>query len=78
MKTKILAGFHIYIRVPLKSSAYEKCEYGHLGRSYIKLTLGGSKTETNFQKKKKSIGKTPLFVIGPFCSRHSICLNIGL
>ena len=57
MKTKILAGFHICIRVPLKSSAYEKWEYGHLGRWYIKLTLGGSKTETTFQKKKKVLAK---------------------
>ena len=49
----------------LNSSAYEKYEYGHLGHWYIKL------------KNKVVTGKTPLFVIGPFCSRHSICLNIG-
>ena len=30
-----------------------------------------------FQKYKVVTGKTPLFVIGQFCSRHSICLNIG-
>ena len=30
-----------------------------------------------FQKHKVVTGKTPLFVIGQFCSRHSICLNIG-
>ena len=30
-----------------------------------------------FQKNKVVTGKTPLFVMGPFCSRHSICLNIG-
>ena len=30
-----------------------------------------------FQKDKVFTGKTPLFVIGPFCSSHSICLNIG-
>ena len=29
-----------------------------------------------FKKNKAVTGKTPLFVIGPFCSRHSICLNI--
>ena len=34
------------------------------------------KLEQIFQKNK--VGKTPLFVIGPFCIRHSICLNIGL
>ena len=29
-----------------------------------------------FQKNKAVTGKTPLFVIGQFCSRRSICLNI--
>ena len=29
-----------------------------------------------FKKNKVVTGKSPLFVIGPFCSRHSICLNI--
>ena len=29
------------------------------------------------QKNKAVTGKTPLFVKGQFCSRHSICLNIG-
>ena len=32
----------------------------------------------NYQKKNKVVtGKTPFFVIGPFCTPHSICLNIG-
>ena len=35
------------------------------------------KLEQIFQKTKVVTGKTPLFVIGPFFSRHSICLNIG-
>ena len=35
------------------------------------------KLEQIFQKKQVVTVKTPLFVIGPFCSRHSICLNIG-
>ena len=35
------------------------------------------KLEQIFQKNKVVTGKTLLFVIGPFCSRHSICLNIG-
>ena len=30
-----------------------------------------------FQKSEAVTGKTPLCVISPFCSRHSICLNIG-
>ena len=41
------------------------------------LFLRGFKTGKNFQKNKIVTGKTPLFVIGPFCSYHSICLNIG-
>ena len=35
------------------------------------------KLERIFQKQKVVTGKTPLFVIGPLCSRHSICVNIG-
>ena len=35
------------------------------------------KQEKIFQKNKVVTGKTPLFVIGLFCSCHSICLNIG-
>ena len=31
----------------------------------------------NFQTDEVVTGKTPLFVIGPFCIHHSICLNIG-
>ena len=33
--------------------------------------------EQIFQKNKVVTGKTALFVIGPFCSRYSICFNIG-
>ena len=29
------------------------------------------------QKNRVVTDKTPFFVIGPFCSHHSICLNIG-
>ena len=35
------------------------------------------KLKQNFQKNKVVTGKTPFFVIGSFCSHHSICLNIG-
>ena len=35
----------------------------------------GSYTET-FNNKKVDTGKTAFFVIGPFCTSHSICLNI--
>ena len=38
------------------------------------LFIRGSQT----QKKKKIVtDKTPFFVLGPFCTPHSICLNIG-
>ena len=40
------------------------------------LFLKGSKTGKKIFKKTKVVtGKTPLFVIGPFCSRRSVCLN---
>ena len=35
------------------------------------------KLKQNFQKNKPVTGKTPFFLIGPFCTHHSICLNIG-
>ena len=35
------------------------------------------KLEPIFQKNKVVTGKTALFVKGPLCSRHSICVNIG-
>ena len=31
----------------------------------------------NFQKNKVVTAKTPFFVIGPFCTHHSICLNMA-
>ena len=41
------------------------------------LFITGSQTETKFQKNKVVTGKTPFFVIGPFCTHYSICLKIG-
>ena len=35
------------------------------------------KLKQNFQKRKVVTGKTQFFVIGQFCTCHSICLNIG-
>ena len=35
------------------------------------------KLKQNFQKSKVVAAKTPFFGIGPFCTHHSICLNIG-
>ena len=34
------------------------------------------KLKQNFQKNEVVAGKTPFFLIGPFCSHRSICLNI--
>ena len=36
-----------------------------------------SKLKQNFWKRKVVTGKTLLFVIGQFCTLHSICINIG-
>lgn len=46
--------------------AYEKYEYGYLSSWYIKSTIY-KKLKLNFQTGKVFIGKTPFFVIGPFC-----------
>ena len=35
------------------------------------------KLKQNFQKNKIVAKKIPSFVISPFCTHHSICLNIG-
>ena len=41
------------------------------------LFVTGSYTKTKFSKKYVGTGKTAFFVIGPLCTPHSICLNIG-
>ena len=41
------------------------------------LFITGSYSETKCSKNKVDTGKTVFFVIGPFCTLHSICLNIG-
>ena len=44
---------------------------------YIKSTLYKSfLTETKSSKNKVVTSKIPFFVIGPYCTHHSICLNI--
>ena len=35
------------------------------------------KLKQNFQKNKIVIGKTPFFVIGPFCTHHSFALTLA-
>ena len=38
----------------------------------------GSETERKLKKKKKVVNdETRFFVMGPFCTHHSICLNTG-
>ena len=36
------------------------------------------KLKQNLQKNKAFTGKSPFFVIGPFCTLNSFCLNSGL
>ena len=43
----------------------------------INYFQGALKLKQIFQKDKAVTDKTPLFVIGPFCSHYFICLNIG-
>ena len=61
------------------SSVYKKYEYGYLGHWYIKSVLYKRFLNWNKISKKNKVvtGKTPFFLIGPFCTHHSICLNIG-
>ena len=57
-----------------KIPAYKKYEYGNFGPWHIKSNL---KLKQDFQKNEAIPGKAPFFVIDPFCTQHSICLNIG-
>ena len=41
-----------------------------------KLFLKGFYTQFQFSKTRVVSGKFPLFMIGPFCTPHTICLNI--
>ena len=71
--------YWFFLKSTLKenSSAYEKYEYEHLGRWYIKSTIFKRFLKWNKIFKKVITGKTSFFVIGPFRTHHSICLNIG-
>ena len=42
-----------------------------------KLFIRSSYTKVKFSKNQVVSGITPFFVIGPFCTSHSICLTIG-
>ena len=41
------------------------------------LLIRDSYTQLNFQKDEVAGGKRPFFVMGPFRTPHTICLNIG-
>ena len=51
------------------------CTFGCLVHQISSLCVA-LKLKQNFRKYKVVSGKTPFFVIGPFCTPHSICLNI--
>ena len=57
----------------------KKNEYEHLGSCCIKSTLCKRFLKLNqiFKKSKVVTGRSSFFVIGPFCTPHSVCLNIG-
>ena len=57
--------------------AFEKYEYGHFGLRKINSIYDVFKLKQNFRKNWVVTGKTPFFVIGPFCTPYSICVNIG-
>ena len=57
----------------INSSAHETYEYGYLDNWYAKSDIDEVFIfELNFQKNKLVMGKTPLFVISPFCTPCSI------
>ena len=86
-------GFKIALRLRdehvLKDTRREKVQikFDHF-RKLWNLTFGWFVQQTNslyevlklkqnFCESKLVTGKTPSFVIGPFCIQHSICFNFG-
>ena len=49
----------------------------NIGKSNQFFTRG-SYTKAKFSKNKVVTDKTPFFVIGPYCTPYSMCVNIGL
>ena len=41
------------------------------------IWVDGTSNQQIFQKNKVVTAKTPFSVVGPFCTSHSICFNIG-
>ena len=56
-----------------KSMSMDITVVGALNQLFVR----GSYTEDLFQKNQVDTGKTPFFVIDPFCTPYSICQNIG-
>ena len=57
-----------------KTPAITKSTNRHLISWYVKEVL---KLKQNFQKNIVVTCKTSFFMIGPFCTHHSICPNVG-
>ena len=47
-----------------------------VARTLNEIFITGSFTEIKFSKKRQLVAK-PRSCVGPFCTPHSICLNIG-
>ena len=50
---------------------------GILNQLFILKFILDSYTQIKFLKNEVVGGKRPFFVMGPFCTPHSVCLNIG-
>ena len=60
------------------SCAFEKYEYGVLVVVTLnQLFVRDFYTEMNFSKNEVVSGKTQFLMVGPFCTRNSICLKIS-
>ena len=73
-------SFEIYLKHPkIKLQPLRKIRIWTFGSliHQINSIYEVLKLEKIFQKNNVATGKTPLFVIGPFCSDHSVWLNIG-
>ena len=77
LQIKILTGkTHSQIKLKRLRNVWIWCIFGQLVHqiNYLEEILI---LKLNFQKNEVVSGKSPFFVIGPFCTPHSICLNIG-
>ena len=62
----------------IKLQCFQKVQIWAFGLLVEQIKSEVLKLKQNFQKNKLVTGKALFFVMGPFCSHHSIiCLNIG-